>query len=312
MNTGTLLRFAESRRPVYFTPETDVKLCEEIEDEDKVIVRPLSRTPYSLQSLVTALDTGAVDEDAVEISTEGKQYLTQLSKNDIDEALHHDPQMTRARLISFAKAGYTTASDFTSHADPIDIQRDTGVDRDIISTIATNHLSTGFTTGTDAARSTGPLSELTPQDAFDGWELVADTPHQIRWKTAGGFRLTVTPTPSAGVTVTCNAPDADRHPWYRKGWDPAATTASDLSAEAALDAAHRWLSDHAFTFADDLAEVPGVGPITKDYFALEYGITSFQDLRTFADENPDVIDDILGRYVDDFREALSQISTSTS
>lgn len=52
------------------------------------------------------------------------------------------------------------------------------------------------------------------------------------------------------------------------------------------------------------AQLPQIGPATKDYLALEYGITSREALRDFADEHPDEFDDIFCSPGSDLREAL--------
>ena len=63
---------------------------------------------------------------------------------------------------------------------------------------------------------------------------------------------------------------------------------------------------HQLEYEDDLAEFPRIGAATKDYLVLEYGITSEEELRTFAEGQPDEFEDIFGSPGSNLREALER------
>ena len=128
--------------------------------------------------------------------------------------------------------------------------------------------------------------------------------NRIRWVSAGRFNLTISPAPDGGVTVVCNTPGVERHPWYRKGHFVEFGSEQPLAPQEALNQAHEWLESHELDYQEDLARLPQIGPSTKDYFALEYGIMTREGLREFRDEHSDEFDDIFGALGEDLREAL--------
>lgn len=212
MVSVSLLEFAETNRPIYFEPETDLEVFDEDEEEWYL----LFETPYSLSALIEALKANEIETGNVRFEDSvARKYLDHLKETGVDDQLHHEDLMNRDRLIAFADAGYTTVDDLLGTADPIDISQDTGVDRDIVSSIATNYLD-GFSSGS-AFDNTGPLEELNPEDSFTGWELVEASSNRIRWVSAGRFNLTISPAPDGSTTIACNVPEAERNAWYRKG-----------------------------------------------------------------------------------------------
>ncbi|MDL5363804.1 hypothetical protein [Halalkalicoccus sp. NIPERK01] len=301
MTLVSLLEFADTQRPPYFEPETDLELFDEDDEEWTALVT----TSYSLSTLVDALEQGAVATAHVRIAdSTARDYLQHLTETGIDDRLHHERLVNRERLVAFADADYTEIDDFLGTADPMDIAKETGVDRDVVSSIATNHLD-GFATG-GSFGDTGPLANLTPEDSFTGWELVESSSNRIRWVSAGRFNLTISPAPDGSTTVSCNAPDAGRTVWYRKGYSIEAGPEDELTPDEALTQAHEWLESHQLEYEDDLAQLPRIGAATKDYLALEYGITSKEGLRTFAAMQPDEFDEIFGCPGSTLRAALTE------
>jgi hypothetical protein len=92
-------------------------------------------------TLIEALKANRIEAGNVRFEDSvAQEYLHHLKETGIDDQLHHEDLMNRDRLVAFADAGYTTVDDLLGTADPIDISKDTGVDRDVVSSIATNHL----------------------------------------------------------------------------------------------------------------------------------------------------------------------------
>lgn len=297
----SLLEFANTHRPIYFEPETDL----EIFDEDEEEWDPLFRTSYSLSSLIEGLKMNEIADGNIRFNdATAEDYLSHLKETGIDDQLHREDLMTRDRLVAFADAGYTSIDDLLGTADPIDISQDTGVDRDIVSNIATNYLD-GFSSGSTFGDS-GPLEHLNPRDSFTGWELVEASSNRIRWVSTGRFNFTISPAPDGSTTIACNAPEAERNAWYRKGHSVEAGPSESLTPEEALEQSHDWLEAHQLEYEDDLAELPRIGAATKDYLALEYGITSKGDLQTFAAEQPEEFDDIFGSPGSELKDALNR------
>ena len=301
MVSVSLLEFAHANRPIYFKQEIDL----EVFDDDEEEWDPVYKSPYSLSKLIEALKSNRVDAGNVRFEDSvAQEYLHHLKETGIDDQLHHEGLMNRDRLVAFAEAGYTRVDDFLGTADPIDISKDTGVDRDIVSSIATNHLD-GFSSG-GSFGDTGPLQQLNPKDSFTGWDLVEASSNRIRWVSNGRFNLTISPAPDGSTTIACNAPEAERNAWYRKGRSIEAGPDDSLTPEEALEQSHEWLEAYQLEYEDDLAELPRIGAATKDYLALEYEITSREELRTFTADQPDEFDDIFGSPGSDLREALER------
>ncbi|WP_254767385.1 hypothetical protein [Salinilacihabitans rarus] len=299
MSTVELLSFTLENYTPYFDAGIDLELYDQDEEE----WFSLRSTDYSPRSLVDALENGHIKEEHVRFTEEdASAYLVHLKETGIEEQLHQERLMNRSRLVALADNDYTTTQDFLGTADPIDISKETGVERSIVSEIATNHVG-GFSSAGSFGDG-GPLESLSPSDDFRGWNLTTNTDNRIRWVTSGGFRLTITPTPDDSVTVTGNAPNDERHPWYRKGWSVEPDPDSILTPEVALDRAHEWLADHELVYSDDLAALPQIGPATRDYLALDYEITTIEGLRDFATTNRDKFDDIFG---DPGRELLTAL-----
>ncbi|GAB7012945.1 hypothetical protein [Halolamina salina] len=296
----TLLTFAHDQQPRYFAPGHDL----EVYDEDDDTWEPLGASPYSLSDFVdTETTTAKAGPVPIRIaSDEAAQYLEYCQAGKIGDTLHAETELNRTCLVALADAGYTSVDDLLGTADAVDIERDTGVDRDIIQSVAANHVG-GFSTG-DAFTSGGRLAGLDPQDEFHGWELTANSSSRIRWESTGGFRLTATPTPDGTTTITTNAPDDHRHSWYRKGWSPSVSDADELDPEAALENAHEWLVDNQLEFTDDLQAIQHIGPATADYLAFEYEITSFDALATFIDDEPGEFDAIFGEQTEEVEASL--------
>jgi len=299
MVSVSLLEFANGNQPIYFKPETDI----EVFDDDEEEWDPLFKSTYSLSALIEALKANKIETGNVRFKDSvSQEYLHHLKDTEIDDQLHHEDLMNRDRLVAFADAGYTTIDDLLGTADPIDISKDTGVARDTVSSIATNHLG-GFSSGSSFG-DTGPLQHLKPKDSFTGWGLVEASSNRIRWVSAGRFNLTISPAPDGSTTIACNAPEAERNAWYRKGRSVEAGPDESLTPEEALEQSHKWLETHQLEYKDDLAKLPQIGASTKDYLALEYEITSREELQTFVGDRPDEFDDIFGSLGSELRDAL--------
>lgn len=296
----TLLTFVHEHRPRYFDADHDI----EVYDENDETWEPLGVSPYSLSDFVEQeTNTGQPSPAPFRIaSDEAAQYLEYCQAGEIGDKLHAADELNRTRLVAFAEAGYTSVDDLLGTADAVDIERDTGVDRDSIQSVAANHVG-GFSTG-DAFTSGGRLAGLNPKDDFHGWELTANSSSRIRWESTGGFRLTVTPAPDGTTTITTNAPDDHRHSWYRKGWSPSVIDDEELDPETALANAHAWLADNQLEFTDDLQAIQHIGPATADYLAFEYEITSFDALARFIDEQPGEFDAIFGEFTEEVEASL--------
>jgi hypothetical protein len=196
----SLLEFANANRPIYFKPETDI----EVFDDDEEEWNPLFKASYSHSALIEALKRNRIEAGNVRFKDSvAQEYLHHLKETGIDDQLHHEDLMNRDRLVAFADAGYTAVDDLLGTADPIDISKDTGVDRDVVSSIATNHLD-GFSSGSSFG-DTGPLQQLNPKDSFTGWDLVEASSNRIRWVSAGRFNLTISPAPDGSTTIACRA-----------------------------------------------------------------------------------------------------------
>lgn len=130
--------------------------------------------------------------------------------------------------------------------------------------------------------------------------------NRIRWVSAGQFNLTISPAPDGSTTIACNAPVAERNAWYQKGHSVEESPDESLTPDEALEQSHEWLKAHQLEYGNHLAELRRIGAATKDYLALEYGITSREELRTFAEDQPDEFDDIFVSPGSDLREALER------
>jgi len=265
---------------------------------------PLFKTSYSLSALIDALKADEIEAGNVRFKDSvAQEYLHHLKETGIDDQLHHEDLMNRVRLVAFADEGYTAVDDFLGTADPIDISRDTGVDRDIVSIIATNYLD-GFSSGSSFG-DTGPLKQLNPKDSFTGWGLVEASSNRVRWVSAGRFNLTISPAPDGSTTIVCNAPEAERNAWYRKGRSIEAGPDESLTPEEALEQSHEWLGAHQLEYEGRSRRAPSNWCGDQGfYLALEYGITSREELQTFAAEQPEEFDDIFGSPGSDLRKAL--------
>jgi len=191
-------------------------------------------------------------------------------------------------------------ADFLGSDDPIDIWKETGVDRDVISAIVKNYV--GFSVGSEIDKS-GPLSGVNPHSDFHGWELKTHTANKIRWVSDGGFRLEITPKPDGELRLSCNAPDLNRHDWYRKGWTPDISTDKTSPSEM-VELAYEWMADRELVFDTDLTQFDHIGTSTKDYLRLEYGISSESDLVQFASDHTEKFEDIFGESA---QELISQV-----
>lgn len=292
-----LLVYADNHDPIYFFPNADLSIY--FPDDERRDV--LGVTGYSLNTLVQGLESGGVESDRVAFTDNTAQkYLSHLKETGFEDRLHHAQLMSRDRLVAFADAGYTTVDDFLGSADPIDIGKDTGVDRDIITDIVGNFLD-GFSTASSLG-DTGPLADLTPQDSFDGWTLVTKSPHMIRWVSPGRFNLTIKPSPNGSVTVECNVPE-NQSAWYRKGYSIETSVEQAATPEDALEQAHSWLKKNQINYDENLSEYPQIGPSTKDYLALKYGVTTVDALETFSEDHPDTFSEIFGSG-DDLKSSI--------
>lgn len=168
------------------------------------------------------------------------------------------------------------------------------MDRDVVQSVETDHV-VGFSSG-GSFTTGGQLAGLEPLDEFDGWELTVDTKGRMRWTTAGGFQLTVTPT-SDGTTTT-NAPDDHRHSWHRKGWPPSVGNKKEPYPETALLNARKWLVDNELVFSDDLKAILHVGPATAHYLTFEYDVNSYAALSAFIEADPEEFEAIFGELVE--------------
>lgn len=295
----SLAHFVQSDADLYFSPDTEVQIYDPDEEE----WNELCETGYSLTSLLSAVNKGTLPSEHVRIvPQEAERYLTIMREGRVDQELHDDPLMTRSRFVALVEADYTSTHDLLASNDPFDISRDTGIDRDVLQTIAARY-ATGFSTANDT--DTGDLADLSPRDDFDGWTLAIHSPrgNLIRWATKGRFNLTLKA--GHGISLACNTPNPDRHAWYRKGRIVEIDADPDLTPEQALHKAHQWLDAHQLTLEDDLAQLPHVGLATQDYLNLAYDIATYDDLRSFSHANEDEFTAIFGTHTDDVRDALN-------
>ena len=298
----SLFEFADTHQPNYFNPETDIQLY----DEEAETWNQLSATPYTLSSLVTALKSSEVEASNVQFAEPiAREYLHHLMETGIAEEFHREESMNRERLVAFANAGYTKGEDLVGSTGPIDISQETGINQGTISEIATNYLD-GFSSGRTVAN-TGPLDELNPADSFSGWELARTSPNKIRWVSDGRYNLTISPVPDGSVTVTCNIPNKEESSGYRKSRSVEAGPGESLTPQEALDRSHKWLDSHQLDYKEDLTELNHIGPVTRDFLALEYGVTSREELREFEKKHSDEFDSVFGSYARDLREALDLV-----
>lgn len=108
MVSVSLLEFANTHRPIYFKPETDL----EVFDEDEEEWNSLFKTSYSLSVLIEALKSSEIEAGNVRFEDSvAREYLYHLKKTGIDDQLHHEDLMNHDRLVAFADAGYTMVDD---------------------------------------------------------------------------------------------------------------------------------------------------------------------------------------------------------
>ena len=129
-----LLRFAYEQRPSYSDGGTDIEIFDPDEEEWNL----LRATSYSPPLLIGKLEDETIVVLRVRFAEPvAKEYLAHLVEGEFGDELHHEDRMNRGRVVAFADARYTSVEDLLGTDDPIDIGRETGVDRDIVSSIAT-------------------------------------------------------------------------------------------------------------------------------------------------------------------------------
>lgn len=296
-----LLTFAHEHRPRHFDPDQDV----EIYDENQEIWKPLQTYSYPLADLVGPEARNGASSPFRLASEEAETYLEYCKGGEIGEKLHAEDGLDRSQLLALVEAGYTSVDDLLGTADTLDIERETGVDRDVVQSVGTKHVG-GFSSG-GSFTTGGQLAGLEPLDEFDGWELTVNTTSRIRWTTAGGFQLTVTPAPDGTTTITTNAPDDHRHSWHRKGWSPSVGDGKEPDPETALLNAHKWLADNELVFADDLEAILHVGPATAHYLTFEYDVNSYAALSVFIEAHPEEFEAIFGEFAEEVKESLKEL-----
>lgn len=301
MSLTELLAYAAEERPRFLSPSFDIEVYHREQEE----WRPAIGSEHSIDSLKEGLESGDIDDSRVRFSNdEAEEYLYHLTHTGIDDEIHHDDLLNREQLVDLVDAGYTAPQDFIGTDDAVDIESDSGVDRDVVQKVASKHIG-GFSSA--GSFGGGPLDGIEPRDDFEGWQLVADSDTRIRWRSSGRFRLTIKPTPSGGISIASNAPNEERTAWYRKGWNPGIGDAGqEVTADEALEAAHEWLDKHELKFGDDLATVPRIGPSTKDYLAIEHGVTTLGELRSFVEDYPKEVDELFG---DDSATVVDHLDT---
>lgn len=296
-----LLTFAHEHRLRHFEPDQDV----EVYDENEETWKSLQSSSYSLSDLVGSKTQSRSSSPFRLANEEVEAYLEYCQAKEIGEKLHAEDELDRPQLLALVESGYTTVDDLLGTADALDIESDTRVDREVVQSVATNHVG-GFSSG-GSFTAGGQLAGLEPRDEFDGWELTVHTTSRIRWTTAGGFRLTVTPAPGGTTTITTNTPDDHRHSWHRKGWSPSVGDEEDSDPGTALANAHNWLADNELEFIDDLEAIHHVGPATADYFAFEYDVNSYAAFSTFIEEHPEEFEAIFGELAEKVKESLKEL-----
>lgn len=296
MTLQALLTFAYEQRPPYFDPDDDIEVFDPNEEDWEA----LRVTSTSLPLLIDGLEQDVIPESRIRFADSvAEEYLTHLMDGEFDEELHHEDKMNRERVVGFADAGYTSVDDLLGTDDPIDIGRETGVNRDVVSSIATNHVG-GFSTG-GSFGSGGPLSDLDPRDDVPGWELRRASGNIVTWVSPGRFTVEISPSPKGDVVVNRSGPRPEEHGWQRKR---PIVEGSETTGEEALEAAHQWLSAHALEYEEDLAQLPQIGLATQDYLVLAYGITTEEELRSFAEDSPDEFDSVFGSRGEKLRAVL--------
>lgn len=295
-----LLRYAhENPDATYFSPGTDIRVY----DPDEENWTPLKATTYSVKTLLTSLTAETIESDHVQLTDSATAYLEYHRDGIFGDDLHDDQNMNRDRLLALADAGYTETDDLLADADPIDIARATGLNRDVLQTVAARYAS-GFTTATKVE--TGGLDTLSPRNDFDGWTLSQHTGSRIRWVTEGRFNLTLD-SGDHGIALECNLPTANQHSWYRKGRTVEIPSTEGVSPEAALSTAHDWLAENQIQPKEDISTIPHIGPATRDYLYLNYGIDSMSSLAQFISDRGDEFTDIFGDNAATIRDVLDDV-----
>lgn len=298
-----LLEYVDEEKPPYFNPDVDIEIYNEQEEEWEQLM--VSERNLTLPTLIEVLRRDEFPVKRVRFAdTTARDYLFHLTSTGFDDRLHFEDQMNRERVVKLAEAGYTEVDDFLGMADPIDIGKESGVDRDIITNIATNYLG-GFSAASSFGEETeGALAGLEPSDRFSGWSLTRDSEYVIRWVSEGRFQVTISPNPDDSVALTSNLPNVDQHPFLRKGWSIGLDGIESSRAEEVLDQAHEWLERNQLEFEDDLTEVTYIGTATRDYLGLEYGVISVSDLEEFIRTQPDEFEAIFGKNATDVRSSI--------
>jgi hypothetical protein len=299
--TYKLLEYADDAdQELYFDPPVEVEVMAPVPegDDQEREYQLLSETSYTLNS---ALGEAAADEPGPLAPAEFnipdqtvKDYLELMQDGKVDDQIHNHRAMGREEIVSLTKAGYQQPSDFISESiDYIDIAKDAGVNREVVSAVAQQFIG-GFSTGTELRDEAGPFAQVPLSDSFTGWSLRDCSPSDtvVRWVTEGRFNLTVKVADDR-YSVVVNTPEDEKHDYYRKGRE-VILDAEDTTAKEAVKLAHDWLSSHQIPAPGDnsLVATTQIGPATRDYLALEFGIESEDDLADYIESHPDEAEDV--------------------
>lgn len=309
--TKQAVQFVRSESPPYVTPATDIELC--TDDSDTISSdgdwEPLWATHESIDTVLSGIESGRIATESIRFNSDLTQlYLQCLIRKDIGPRLLYDPDMNKSRLVALTTAGYTEVEDLLGMSDAMDVSKQTDIPRRVISQIATRYLDGFASASVHSHTDTQFTTSITPRDNFDGWNLVHHSPRRVRWASNGYFTVTVTDSPTTGSMITHNAPNADKHPFYRKGFDVDLPPQADSSKSEAIAQAHEWLGDNQLRFTDDLAQIKHIGPATKDYLELEYDISSRTELGQLATTEPTQFEAIFGdKQTESIRNELPDI-----
>lgn len=296
-----ILSFIEVSDTPHFHPTEEI----EVYDSDEEVWYQLSSTTHTVSSLLNAITSGSMESSRIRFATStAKHYITHLMNSPIDDELLNHPQMNQERVVALANEGYMTIDALINTDDVVDIGDKTGVDRGVVASISADFVDSFSTASFDSG---GVLSSLSPKNSFSGWDIDHETDEQIVWKTDGGLEISIASDLSDRVLIQSNTPNSDQHPWFRKGYEIELSAGDDLTAEKALNRVHSWLAENELLFEDDLTQVKHIGPATRDYLAIEYGVMSFEGLRDFCEKTGEM-ELVFGKRAPEVKQSLENVS----
>jgi hypothetical protein len=298
-----MLSYIDLSDTPHFHPDEEI----EVYDSDEEVWYQLSSTAYTVSSLLDAISSGVMESHWVRFATStAKQYIIHLMNSPIDDALLTHPQMTQERVVALADEGYMTVDALINTDDVVDIGHKTGVGRGVVASISADFVDSFSTASFDSG---GVLADLSPKNSFSGWDIHHETGEQIVWKTDGGLKISIASDLSDRIMIQSNTPNSDQHPWFRKGYEIELSVEDDITPNEALEWVYSWLAENELVFEDDLTAVKHIGPATRDYLAIEYGVMSFEELRDFCAKTGEM-ELVFGKRASEVKQSLETVSDS--